>query len=66
MRVKWSSERRKGWVSMWYEGRRVVRKRKLQTLYPGLRNYLKMGLYRDGSIRRKGVVFHDDLTVVAP
>lgn len=66
VRIKWSSRRRVGWVSMWYEGRRVLKHRRMQTLYPGLRNYFKMGLYRDPSIHRTGVVYHDNLTVAAP
>lgn len=63
VRVKWSSDPRLGWVESWYQGRRVLERQAMATLYPGLDNYLKMGLYRAGSIEETGVVHHDEMVV---
>jgi hypothetical protein len=62
-RVKWSSDPNVGWVELWYRGRQVLERYPMATLYPGLRNYLKLGLYRDASITETGVVYHDDVRV---
>ena len=35
----------------------------MQTLFPGMVNYLKQGLYRDSSISAVGVVYHDGMTM---
>ena len=63
VRVRWSADREIGWVEAWYQGRKVLEREPMATLYPGLTNYLKMGLYRDESIQETGVVYHDDMTV---
>ncbi len=63
VRMKWSSDPQVGWVEAWYEGEKALERQSMATLYPGLKNYLKMGLYRDSSISQTGVIFHDGLTV---
>jgi hypothetical protein len=41
----------------------VIDGKAFQTLFPGMVNYLKQGLYRDASISAVGVVYHDGMTV---
>ena len=65
VRTMWSSDPQVGWVEAWYEGEKVLERHSMATLYPGLKNYLKMGLYRDSSISQTGVIFHDGLTISA-
>jgi hypothetical protein len=64
VRVHWSQDPAKGWVEATYNGQQVLSRTPLATLYPGLRNYLKMGLYRAAAVSGTGVVYHDRLRVV--
>jgi uncharacterized protein (TIGR03382 family) len=59
LHVKWSADARTGFVELYHDGKLALPKTKVATQYPGQRNYLKMGLYRDSSISQTGVVFHD-------
>ena len=59
MRVRWSGSDRKGWVELWMNGRKVLKRTKVRTLYPGIRNYFKQGYYRCSCLTKTGVVFHD-------
>lgn len=59
MRVRWSGDDRIGRISLWIDGRRVVRGALGRTLYPGYPNYFKQGYYRRAGEPRTGVVFHD-------
>jgi hypothetical protein len=63
VRVYWS-ETTTGWVEATYNGQQVLARTYLPTLYSGLKNYLKMGLYRDAAIQGTGIVYHDALKVV--
>jgi hypothetical protein len=63
VRVRWSSTAREGWVEAWYQGRKVLNREAMATLYPGSTNYLKMGLYRDEDIEGTGIVYHDGMVV---
>ena len=63
VRVKWSSDPQVGWVEAWYEGEKVLDRDSMATLYPGLKNYLKMGLYRQESISQTGILYHDGLRI---
>jgi len=63
VRIKWSSNAQVGWVEAWYEGQKVLERYPMATLYPGLENYFKLGLYRDSSISQTGVVFHDAVVI---
>jgi hypothetical protein len=66
VRVHWSQDPAKGWVEATYNGQQVLSRTPLATLYPGLRNYLKIGLYRHRDITAPGTVYHRDLRVTGP
>jgi hypothetical protein len=66
VRIKWSSDAQVGWVEAWYEGQQVLERYPMATLYPGVDNYFKLGLYRDSDISQTGVVYHDDVVISAP
>jgi uncharacterized protein (TIGR03382 family) len=63
LHVKWSSDRRVGFVELYMNGQRVLPKYHVATQFSGQRNYLKLGLYRDESIAPTGIVFHDGFTM---
>jgi hypothetical protein len=58
-RVKWSPDPSVGFVELWHNRERAVAKRNVATMYAGMRNYLKLGLYRSSAITPVGVVYHD-------
>ena len=63
LHIKWSADRTKGFVEMWHNNTLVLPKTMTRTMFAsGDVNYLKMGLYRDTSIQKTGVLFHDALT----
>lgn len=63
LHVKWSASSSQGFVELWHNGKRVVPKTFTRTLFATSDvNYLKLGLYRDVSIQKTGVLFHDQLT----
>jgi hypothetical protein len=64
VRIHWSENAATGWVEVTYNGQQVLSRTPLATLYPGLSNYLKMGLYRAAAVSGTGVVYHDRLRVV--
>ncbi|WP_370456586.1 heparin lyase I family protein [Corallococcus sp. Z5C101001] len=57
--VKWSPDAAVGFVELWHNGVQVLTKRKAMTMFAGQNNYLKLGLYRDDTIKPVGVVYHD-------
>ncbi len=60
--VRWSANSSVGFVELWYDGRLVVPKRFIRTLYSSAdTNYLKMGLYRDEATDPTQVLFHDGM-----
>jgi hypothetical protein len=66
--IRWSPSVRRGSVSLWHNGRPVVRRVRAATLYRdedgrAIGNYLKIGLYRSSAIRRTQVLYHDGLMV---
>ena len=63
LHVIWSSNPDLGFIELWYDGQKVIDGKPLQTLFPGMVNYLKQGLYRDSSISAVGVVYHDGMTI---
>lgn len=63
--VRWSSDPRVGLVAVWLNGRRVVRRTPLATLYPGTPVYVKQGFYRAES-GLSTVVFHDGMRRFSP
>jgi hypothetical protein len=66
--IRWSPDRRRGFVELWHDGRRVVPRVRTATLYRDdddrpIPNYLKIGLYRSSAIRSTQVLYHDGLVV---
>ena len=57
--VKWSADPSVGFVELWHNREQVLPKRNLATMYAGMNNYLKLGLYRNDTIAQVGVVYHD-------
>ncbi|HYZ89359.1 MAG TPA: heparin lyase I family protein [Myxococcales bacterium] len=47
MHAKWSSDPSVGYVEMWIDGVNVLPKHVTSNKYPGMRNYLIVGLYRN-------------------
>lgn len=63
MHARWSGSDRRGFVRLFVDGRDVTGVVRTRTLYPGQRNYLKLGYYRQSGIRSPGVVYHDGMTI---
>jgi hypothetical protein len=59
--VKWSADPAVGFVELYNQGQVVVPRTPVATMYRGMRNYLKLGLYRNETIAPEGVVFHDGM-----
>jgi hypothetical protein len=62
--VKWSGSDSVGFVELWIDGVRQTfdngaTRRYIRTMYPGLDNYFKQGLYRQGGLPAPGVVYQD-------
>ena len=63
LHVKWSADRTRGFVELWHNDVLVLPKRMTRTMFSSSDvNYLKIGLYRDRSIQKTGVLFHDAVT----
>ena len=63
LQVKWSASPKTGFVQMWHNGQLAVPKTYGATQYGKEMNYLKLGLYRDDSIRTEAYVYHDGFTM---
>jgi len=50
MHAKWSSDPNIGVLEMWIDGNNVLPRHQAANKYPGMRNYLSVGLYRNGHI----------------
>jgi hypothetical protein len=61
LHVKWSSDPKVGFVELYYNGQIALPKESSPTLFGGMGNYLKMGLYRDEQISAVGVVYHSGM-----
>ncbi|GHG98045.1 hypothetical protein GCM10012319_63240 [Comamonas sp. KCTC 72670] len=59
LEVKWSPDAKAGFVQLWHNGKLVVKKTHAATQFGKELNYLKLGLYRDSSIRPEASVYHD-------
>jgi hypothetical protein len=57
--VRWSADPKVGFVELWHNRQQVLPKRYLATMYAGMKNYLKLGLYRSDTVSQVGVVYHD-------
>jgi hypothetical protein len=59
LHVKWSSDKKAGFIELYHDGKVVLPKTYMATQFGSQRNYLKLGLYRDASIKQEGIVYHD-------
>ncbi|MET0401387.1 MAG: polysaccharide lyase [Cystobacter sp.] len=59
LHVKWSSNKKDGFIELFHDGKLVMPRQYMATQFTSQRNYLKLGLYRDASIKPEGVVYHD-------
>ena len=68
MHVKWSGSDSVGSVQLWVNGQPAGQRTQIRTLYPGYRNYAKIGYYREAGHPQTGVVYIDDFkaTQVSP
>ncbi|NBC38975.1 carbohydrate-binding protein [Corallococcus exiguus] len=63
LHVKWSSDKKAGFVELWHNGEHVLPKTYGANQFGKELNYLKMGLYRDAAIKPEGAIFHDGFTM---
>jgi hypothetical protein len=63
LHVRWSPDASVGFVELYRNGQLVLPKRSIATQYPGMLNYLKVGLYRSDTVTQTGVVYHDGWTM---
>jgi hypothetical protein len=50
LHAKWSSDPAVGFLEAWIDGANVLPKQMVANKYPGMRNYLLVGLYRNGHV----------------
>jgi hypothetical protein len=55
MHAKWSSDPGVGFLEIWIDGKNVLPKHMAANKYPGMRNYMEAGLYRNGHIGDPGL-----------
>ncbi|WP_241758721.1 polysaccharide lyase [Pyxidicoccus parkwayensis] len=65
LEVKWSSNAKVGYVQLWHGGKLVVPKKYAATMFGSEFNYVKLGLYRDDTIRPEAYVYHDGFTMAS-
>lgn len=56
--VKWSSNPAVGFIELRINGSLVLARSQVATLFPGLTNYFKLGLYRHREIAEEAVIYH--------
>lgn len=62
LHIKWSADPNVGFVELWYDGKLVLPKTQVRTMFSSAdTNYLKMGLYRDEAVSPTAVLYHDGL-----
>ena len=71
MHVKWSGSDSVGFVELWINGVQQTfdngqTRRYIRNMYPGVSNYFKQGLYRQGGLSQTGVVYHDGFRMSRP
>ena len=59
MHAKWSSNASVGFLEMWIDGVNVLPMHPGANMYPGMRNYLSVGLYRSGHIGDPNLLYPD-------
>ncbi len=60
LHVKWSSDAQVGFVELYQNREKVLSKTYGQTMFAGMTNYLKLGLYRDERVTADATMFHDN------
>ncbi|ABF88705.1 hypothetical protein MXAN_0944 [Myxococcus xanthus DK 1622] len=65
LQVKWSPNAKTGFVQLWHNNEVVVPKTYVATQFGKEMNYLKLGLYRDDTIRPEASVYHDGFTMAS-
>ena len=66
MHLRFSERGSDARIRLFRDGRMVVDRRGLPTLFRGKRSYWKLGLYRDSAIRAPATLYHDAVQVRAP
>jgi hypothetical protein len=61
LHVRWSADPSVGFAELWYDGVQALPRSSVATAFPGMRNYLKVGYYRDASIQPTSTVFVDGM-----
>jgi hypothetical protein len=61
LHVRWSADPGQGFAELWYDGAQVLPRTAVATAFPGMRNYLKVGYYRDASIQPTATVYLDGM-----
>jgi MYXO-CTERM domain-containing protein len=59
MHAKWSSNPNVGFLEIWIDGVNVLPKHMTSNKYSGMRNYLLIGLYRNGRIGDPNLLYPD-------
>jgi len=59
MHAKWSSDPNVGFLEIWVDGKNVLPKHMTANKYPGMRNYMLAGLYRNGHIGDPNLLYPD-------
>jgi hypothetical protein len=59
MHAKWSSDPNVGFIEMWIDGVNVLPMRMGPNKFPGMQNYLTVGLYRNGHIGDPNLLWPD-------
>jgi hypothetical protein len=60
--VRWSGSPQVGFIELWFDGDHVLPRKPMATMRPGVRNYIKQGLYKSREIP-SATIFHAGLTV---
>ncbi len=63
LQVKWSSNAKVGFVQLWHNGKVALPKTMGATQFGSEMNYLKLGLYREDTIKPEASVYHDGFTM---
>jgi hypothetical protein len=59
MHAKWSSDPKVGFLEIWIDGTNVLPLHPCANKYPGMRNYLSVGLYRNAHIGDPNLLYPD-------
>mgnify|MGYP001013372935 CR=1 FL=1 len=62
-RVRWSPDPKLGLVELYLNGKQVLKPLPIATQFPGMRNYLKAGLYRNDTIKTTAHLYLDDFVI---